>query len=404
MSALPNFGAAERARAVMDGDGSTSQQLAPQPLDDVLRYLRRFVAYPSHHAAIAHALWIVHTHLMDVWESTPRIAFLSPEPGSGKSRALEVSELLVPRPVNACNATVAYLFRKVGDETGRATVLYDEVDTVFTKAGDNEDIRGLLNAGHRRHSVVGRCVTRGRSIETEETPAYAAVALAGLGDLPDTLLTRSVLVRMRRRAPSERVEPYRERDVREEAAALREQIERWSLQVTPTLVDARPGFPVEIADRDADVWEPLLAIADAAGGDWPNIARGAAVALVSAAKQRTPSLGIRLLADLRDVFRDADRMSTEGLLKALNAIEEAPWGDLRGKPLDSRGLSQRLHAYGVKPKKIRIGAATMQGYDRSDLCDSWERYLPPHPQNNGTVGTDGTTGAGVPNVPHVLNA
>ena len=67
-------------------------------LDDVHAFLGRFVAYPSEHAHVAHTLWIAHAHLMDVWDSTPRIAFLSPEPGSGKTRALEVTELLVPNP------------------------------------------------------------------------------------------------------------------------------------------------------------------------------------------------------------------------------------------------------------------------------------------------------------------
>ena len=57
-------------------------------LNDVHAFLGRFVAYPSEHTHIAHVLWIVHTHLMDAWASTPRIAFLSPEPGSGKTRAL----------------------------------------------------------------------------------------------------------------------------------------------------------------------------------------------------------------------------------------------------------------------------------------------------------------------------
>ena len=100
-------------------------------LDDVHAFLGRFVAYPSAHAHVAHTLWIAHAHLMDAWESTPRIAFLSPEPGSGKTRALEVTELLVPRPVEAVNVTPAYLFRKVGDEDGAPTILFDEIDTVF---------------------------------------------------------------------------------------------------------------------------------------------------------------------------------------------------------------------------------------------------------------------------------
>src|SRR5436190_12001456 len=147
---------------------------------------------------------------MEGWEATPRIAFLSPEPGSGKTRAIELTETLVPRPISSINATPAYLFRKVSDPEGLPTILYDEIDTLFgPKAKDNEEIRGILNAGHRRGAIAGRCVVRGKLIETEELPAYCAVALAGLGALPDTILTRSVVIRMRRRAPAEAREPYR---------------------------------------------------------------------------------------------------------------------------------------------------------------------------------------------------
>jgi hypothetical protein len=148
-------------------------------LGEVEVFLGRFVIYPSEHAKVAHVLWVAHAHLMDTWDSTPRLAFLSPEPASGKSRALEVTELLVPAPVEAVNVSPAYLFRKVGETS--CTILFDEIDTVFgPKAKENEEIRGLLNAGHRRGAVAGRCVVRGNTIETEEIPAYCAVALAGL--------------------------------------------------------------------------------------------------------------------------------------------------------------------------------------------------------------------------------
>ncbi len=181
-------------------------------LNDVRSFLSRFVAYPSEHAKIAHVLWVAHAHLMGAWESTPRIAFLSPEPGSGKTRAMEVTELLVPNPVAAVNVTPAYLFRKVGSEDGPPTILFDEIDTVFgPKAREHEELRALLNSGHRRGAVAGRCVVRGKIIETEEIPSYAAVALAGLGWLPDTILSRSVIVRMRRRAPDEKIEAFRRR-------------------------------------------------------------------------------------------------------------------------------------------------------------------------------------------------
>ena len=96
--------------------------------------------------------------------------------------------MLVPSPVSAVNVSPAYLFRKVGTDEGNVTILFDEIDTVLgPKAKENEEIRGLLNAGHRRGAVAGRCVVRGKTVETEEIPAYAAVALAGLGWLPDTI-------------------------------------------------------------------------------------------------------------------------------------------------------------------------------------------------------------------------
>jgi hypothetical protein len=237
-------------------------------LDDVHDYVRRFVAYPCAHSCVAHVLWIAHTHVMDAWESTPRLAFLSPEPGSGKTRALEITETLVPRPVEAVNATPAYLFRRVSDPDGLPTILFDEIDTLFAaRAKENEEVRGILNAGHRRGAMAGRCVVRGKLIETEELPAYCAVALTGLGAIPDTILTRSVVVRMRRRAPAEHVEPYRRRVHAADGNAIRDRLSDWTTPLCGSLGAAWPNMPTGIEDRNADVWEALLPIADAAGGD-----------------------------------------------------------------------------------------------------------------------------------------
>lgn len=369
-----------RSNAELDADVIRLDRRQTDPaaiLGDVHDFLGRFVAYPSEHAHVAHTLWIAHTHLMEAWESTPRAAFLSPEPGSGKTRALEITELLVPNPVEAVNVSPAYLFRKIGDPDGPPTVLFDEIDTVFgPKARDNEELRGLLNAGHRRGAVAGRCVVRGKAIETEEIPAYCAVALAGLGDLPDTILTRSVIIRMRRRAPGEYVEAYRRRVHMSEGQAIRDRLAGWAISVVGDLSKAWPDMPVGIEDRDADVWEPLLAVADAVGEDWPARARAAAVSLVTASKENTPSLGVRLLADLRTVFGDRTAVSTQDILTALHDMEEAPWGDLRGKPLNERGLASKLRNYGIKRKQIRVGGWTGKGYSREDLHDAWVRYLP----------------------------
>lgn len=366
-------------------------------LSDIHGYLSRFIAYPSPDTAIAHVLWIAHCHAMDAWESTPRLAALSPEPGSGKTRLLELTDNLVPRPVEAVNVSAAYLFRKVADENGRPTILFDEIDTVFgPKANNNEDLRGLLNAGHRQGAVAGRCVVRGKEILTEEIPAYCAVALAGLDDLPDTIRTRSIIIRMRRRAPGETVEPYRRRLHAPEGHRLRDLLADMIGAVEPELRCAIPTMPEGVVDRDADVWEPLLAIADKAGGSWPERARVAAVTLVTDSKAGTPSLGVRLLSDLRAIFADSEQLRTDEIIEKLCALEESPWGDLRGKPIDSRGLAQRLRKYDVKPKTIRVMSATAKGYTRESLSDAWQRYLPSEsalgspPYGNVTSVTKGT--------------
>jgi hypothetical protein len=358
-------------------------------LNDIHNFVGRFVAYPSEHAHVAHTLWLAHTHNMDVWDSTPRLAAISPEPECGKSRVLEISEVLVPRPVESVNVTPAYLFRKVADEEGRPTILYDEIDTVFgPKARDNEEIRGLLNAGHRRHAKAGRCAVRGKTIVTEEISAYCAVAMAGIGDLPDTIMGRSIVLRMRRRGPSEIVHPWRRRMYYDEGNELRERLSAWASSIEAELMDYWPVMPLGIEDRAADVWEALLAVADKAGGEWPECARAACVALVAESRESTPSLGLRLLKDLKDVFGANKHMSTTDILNALYDIDEAPWDLLKGRPLDARGLAVRLRPYNVRPKDVRIEGKNLKGYSAVDLWDSWERYVP---TSSGKCATSATS-------------
>ena len=358
-------------------------------LSDVEAFLARFIIYPSGHAKVAHVLWIGHTHLMSVWDSTPRIAFLSPEPASGKTRALEVSELLVPSPVEAVNVSPAYLFRKVGEGTS-CTILFDEIDTVFgPRAKENEEIRGLLNAGHRQGAVAGRCVVHGKIVKTEEIPAYCAVALAGLGWLPDTILSRSIIIRMRRRKPGEKVRPFRRRTELKAGSKLKERLAHWAERAGPKI--DWPNMPTGVEDRDADVWEALIAVANAAGGKWPDRASAAAKALIKEARDVEPSLGIRLLADLKIVFKNTNEMATVDILAALHAMPEAPWNDLKGRQLNDRGLAHRLRQYGIKPKVIRVGDATPRGYTAEDLYDAWVTYLPPSPDDTSATSATSET-------------
>ncbi|WP_390423198.1 DUF3631 domain-containing protein [Streptomyces goshikiensis] len=355
-------------------------------LDEVEAFHRRFNVFPTEAAYVAVALWDAHAHLLDCFDSTPRLAFLSPEPGSGKSRALEIVETLVPQPLVAANASAPVLFRAVSTLENRPTILFDEVDTIFgPKAGDNEPLRGFLNAGHHRGAGMWRCVGDGTNQTVQEFPSFCVVAMAGLGSLPDTILTRSVIIRMRRRARNERVQPFRRRLHAPEGHALRDRLAAWADSVRHLVDGVFPDMPDEVTDRPADVWEPLIAVADAAGGEWPTRARAACAQIVAASKQDDKgSIGIRLLTDLRDhVLNGIERLPTISVLDRLYALEEAPWADMGGKPLTSRGLAKMLGEYmtgdnkPIEPRNIKTGGAVLKGYYAADLADAWTRYCPP---------------------------
>ncbi|MEV6259277.1 DUF3631 domain-containing protein [Streptomyces sp. NPDC051784] len=359
-------------------------------LDEVEAFHRRFNVFPSEAAFVAVTLWDAHAHLLDCFDSTPRIAFLSPEPGSGKTRALEIVETLVPQPMTAVNASAAALFRSVSSGNGKPTILFDEIDTVFgPKAGDNEELRGFLNAGHRRTGVTYRCIGDGGQQTVQAFPSYCAVAVAGLGSLPDTILSRAVVIRMRRRARNEQVEPFRARIHEAEGHKLRDRLATWAEQARDSVMGSWPEMPDGVSDRPADVWEPLLAIADAVGGDWPERAREACVTLVTASRANDKgSIGVRLLTDLRDhVLVGIDRLPTVAILDRLNALDDAPWADLQGKPLDNRRLSKMLAEYmtadnePIASRNIKTSGSVLKGYYTADLWDAWARYCPPPPES-----------------------
>jgi hypothetical protein len=340
----------------------------------VYAFLGRFIAYPSEHARVAHTLWIAHTHCMDAWHTTPRLAFMSAEKESGKTRALEVSELLTPGALLSFNLSPAALVRKIA--SGGATVLFDEIDALFGSAKREEaniDVRSVLNSGYRRGAKAYRCVTAGKRVEVEELDSFAPVALAGLRDLPDTLGSRAIIIRMRRRAPDEGVEPFRLRHVAAPAAVVYEQLAVWCANLGPT----EPEMPDGVTDRAAECWEPLLAVADAAGGAWPQRARAAAVHFVQGGRDEGMSPGVELLDHIRDALAGEDAVWTETLLARLHGRPESPWRDVKGKPLDDRGLARRLRGFNIKSRDVRLPehATAKKGYRAEDFHDAWKRYL-----------------------------
>lgn len=353
-------------------------------LTATMNFIRRFCIFPDAHSLVAVTLWVVHSHMVEHFYISPRLALLSQEAASGKTRAFEVVVMLVPEPMFCLSASPAAVFRTLADR--QITLMFDEVDTIFQRHGKddgNEDLRALLNAGYKRGATIPRCV--GPRHEVQRFPVFSATALAGLGDLPDTVMSRSIIIRMKRRAPHEYVEPFRSREHEALGFALRDKLAEWAQIVGHDVGASWPAMPDGVVDRPAEVWEPLIAIADAAGGVWPQRARDACVALCKVACDRRVTLGVRLLADLRIIFGDADALSTRTILERLCEGDQygldvdAPWPDLRGRALDERGLARMLKKYDVHPVKVKIAGSAVQGYRREHMWDPWERYLPPVP-------------------------
>jgi len=342
-------------------------------LDAVEVFLSRYVAFERREQATALGLWVAHTHSIAAFDASPYLAVTSVERQSGKTLLLDLLELLVARPWRAVLPSDAVVFRKI-DQEG-PTLLLDEADAIFGRAADRyEGLRALLNAGNRRGTKVPRCAAFGA--ELVEFDVFCPKAIAGIGELPTTVADRSIPIRLRRRnRRTEPVERFRRREV--EPAAVELVTALRAALAEDELRAARPELPVELSDRAADGWEPLLAIADAAGEAWGRRARLAAVALQGSGMLDVESEGIRLLCDVHAVFDEqgVERLGTAELLAALCADEGAPWGDYRGRTLSPHRLASLLRQYGIRSAQRRDNGPAVRGYERADFADAWERYL-----------------------------
>jgi hypothetical protein len=379
--------------------GAQEKEMKPPPgsevLDEVATYIRHFVVL-TEEQAWAMTLWTAHTYAFDCAEATPYIHVTSPEKRSGKTRLLETAEVIVKKPWLTGRVTPAVLARKIDAEC--PSLLLDESDAAF--GGEKEyaeTLRGILNTGHRRGGKSSVCFGQGANMTYVDLSTFCPKCIAGIGKLPDTVADRSIAVVLKRRTVAETVERFRHRKAESDAAPLRERLSSWAS--TLQLHDAEPSVHAQLDDRAADCWEPLLAIADAAGGDWPEKARRAAVAL-SGTGRDDASLGVRLLTDIKAIFaaREVERIRSVELVQALNAIEESPWPNLDRRGLDTSKLAQLLDAYKINPRTIRLEEGnTAKGYDRAWFADAWERYVPASPGVSAvTAVTMNTTDAQTP--------
>ena len=327
-------------------------------------------------AAESAAMWVLHTHAVEAAGITPRLAITSPRPGCGKTTLLDILHRLVVRPLLAGNVSTAAVFRVV--EVVRPTLLIDEADTFLP---GNDELRGVLNSGHRRGGSVVRIV--GEENEPREFSTFSPAAIAMIGNLPGTLADRSISITLKRKRPDEVVENFRH-DRTEDLDQLARMCARWAGDNIGRLRGADPTVPANLYNRAADNWRPLLALADAAGGAWPERARAIAAQTVDADQAKR----VGLLADIRDVFqaRGIDRIKSADLAAALVAIEGHPWAEhgRSGKPLSANGLARMLGNDNISPSTVRFGLDTAKGYELEQFADVFARYLPQPPNPNVT--------------------
>jgi hypothetical protein len=349
-------------------------------LDMVLAFLTRYVSMTLHQARVV-ALWVAHTYAFDAADTTPYLSVNSAEKQSGKTRLLECLRLLVFCAWFTGRVTAAVLTRKTDKE--HSTLLLDESDAAFKGEKEYaEALRGILNTGYRRGGAASLCVGKGAEMGYKDFSTFCPKAIAGIGRLPDTVQDRAVPIKLKR-ATRGTVARFREREAQREASEIAARLAAWATANLGALREARPDIPAQLGDRQADCCEPLLAIADLAGGGWPESARKALVALCGQAQADEDSPGVRLLQDVRAIFEEkqADEIPSAELSEALAKIETSPWGEWsHGKPITAARLARMLKPFEIVPDRIGGKDSQARGYTFRQFKDAFSSYLPSSPR------------------------
>jgi len=342
-------------------------------LEEIQGILKMYTILPEG-ANTAIALWILFAWAHDSFFISPYLVFNSPTKRCGKSTALKIISKLVPRSLMASNISTAALFRSV--EHFQPTLILDELDTFLNS---NPEINGIINAGHDRDGAFVLRV-EGEDFEPRKFSVWCPKVFAGIGRRKDTLEDRSIIIPMKRKSPSKKVEKIR-LDRLGNFKVFRQKVARWSEDNSEALETLDPLVPENLNDRAQDNWRPLMTVAEIAGGGWPEMAKGAALLLSGGTDQDDDSIQTQLLIDIKAIFegQSIDRISSEDLVRCLVDMEDRPWPEYRaGKPISKTGVARILKPFGVKPKTTRLKSGErLKGYQLDWFEKVFEIYLPP---------------------------
>ncbi|HXT48473.1 MAG TPA: DUF3631 domain-containing protein, partial [Gemmatimonadaceae bacterium] len=336
-----------------------------------------YIVMPPHGVTVL-ALWTLHTHVADVADYTPYIHLSSPVRGCGKSTVQQLLEHTAYRACRSDGITAAALYRRI--DRMAPTMLLDELDTRL-RGDSGELLRGVLNSGFQRGGRITICV--GDDHEERDFRTFCPKCLAGIGRLWDTVASRSIALRMEKasRAELKKLAKLRGDRVAGICEPHRRKLQRWANDVRAEISGADPQVPDALEARQADVWRPLLAVADLAEGAWPERARTAALAL-SGIAQEEGDYGLLLLEDVHDLFLagtaiDGDKLPSERIVLELGKREDRPWPEFRrDKPITATQLAKLLGRFGIKPHNLRLPLGEIvKGYRYADCQPAFDRYL-----------------------------
>jgi putative DNA primase/helicase len=418
-----------------DGDEAQGTQISFEPIEpwpdavdgtelitDMARVVRSHVIL-SEHQALAVALWVLHSHAVEYAEHTPRLQIRSPTMRCGKTTLMNTVAPMLPKALNTENITTAALFRVI--EMCQPTLLIDEADSFLKRddGRDNEEMRGILNAGHARGGKVIRVVGENhepRAFKVFTPLVYAWLVRRGL-QVAQTLEDRSITVELRRRLPDEQIERLRSNRTGH-LEILGRRAARWVADHGQQLQDANPTLTDDLNDRAKDNWRPLVAIADAMSADVGAKARAAALKITEENLQSDEDASIMALADVASICDEKEfeaqrkltgastrvalpedpserlvrNLATMEILLALIAMEDRPWGEWRrGQPLTPNSLARLLKPFGIGSKPIRFNASdhsrltaarhwpdgqapsVLKGYEVAPIIEAKRRFVDP---------------------------
>lgn len=338
-------------------------------LDEAVSFIQRFSVLPSEATAHTIAVWAAHSHAYKAFERSPRLAFLSDLPASGKTLTMTLTGLLSLNAKTMSDHTPARF--ALAATLGR-TLALDETDTIFRSNASAPKLQAVYNDGWQSKGTSDK-IEGGKLVSYS---IFCPVVLAGLNNLPRACQSRTIIVRMEQRRREQRIEPWQSRMHEPIGKSIGEALGSWAEAHTLDLAAAWPDLPDGVADREAEKWLPLLAVADVAGGPWPERIAKACDEFVNgiAAEPAIPPLA-QLLADIQSVWCD-DRMSSPELCRRLRALDGARWGTIWPESAAPRELAAMLRTVGVHPRKMRINNQPLQGYDRKDFVPLWNSTVP----------------------------